>query len=60
MRITYNGVYDIHDGDLTCIGRIMAQLPFDITVSRLIILGYMFSTLKECIIMGKILNIPNF
>lgn len=44
------------DGDITFIGRIMANLPLDVRVTKLIILGYCFSLLEECIIIGKFLN----
>lgn len=50
---TVNGVYSKIDGDLTFIGRIMAALPIDVQRSRLIILGYCFGVIEDCIIMGK-------
>lgn len=31
----------------------MAQLPLDVKLSKLIVLGHMFSSLRDCIIMGK-------
>lgn len=46
------GNYDPYDGDLTFIGRVMASLPIDVRISRLIIFGYIFSVLEETIIMG--------
>lgn len=47
------GNYDPYDGDLTFIGRVMASLPIDVRISRLIIFGYIFSVLEETIIMGQ-------
>ena len=41
------------DGDITFIGRIMGSLPIDIRLSKLIILGHMFSCLQETVIMGR-------
>lgn len=41
------------DGDISFIGRVMANLPIDIKIAKLIILGYCFSILDECIIIGK-------
>lgn len=41
------------DGDLTFLGRIMAQLPLEVKLSKLIVLGHMFSCLRDCIIMGE-------
>lgn len=41
------------DGDLTFIGRIMAELPVDIKVAKLITLGYCFGVLEECLVIGE-------
>lgn len=40
------------DGELTMIGKIMTKLPVDHRIAKLIILGYVFRCLNECIIMG--------
>lgn len=53
MLHTVRGKTSIHDGDITFIGVVMANLPVDVRVSRLIILGYIFSVLEESIIMGE-------
>lgn len=47
------GLYNELDGDLTSIGRIMADLPCDIKISRFIILGHCFGVLEECLIIGE-------
>lgn len=49
---TCNGKVDDMDGDISFIGRIMANLPLDVRISKFIILGYCFSVLEECIIIG--------
>lgn len=41
------------DGNITLIGRIMASLPLDVRLTRLIIFGYFFSMLEDCIIIGN-------
>lgn len=51
---TVNGKYMELDGDLSFIGRVMAALPLDIRISRLVIFGYMFSVFDECLIIGKL------
>lgn len=51
-----NGNFDYHDGELTFLGEIMAALPCDIRISKLIILGYLFSVLDESIIIAAGLN----
>jgi ATP-dependent RNA helicase TDRD9 len=50
---TCNGQLISLDGDLTFIGRVMAALPIDILSSRLIIFGYIFSLLEDCMIIGR-------
>lgn len=44
--------YDEFDGELTYIGYVMAHLPLHISLSKLIIIGYMFDILDECVIIG--------
>ncbi|CAG9798816.1 unnamed protein product [Chironomus riparius] len=50
------GNFDYHDGKLTFIGEIMAALPCDIRITKLIVLGYLFSVLDESIIIAAGLN----
>ena len=40
------------DGDLSYLGRIMSRLPMDVHLSKLVMLGYVFNVLEECIIMA--------
>ncbi|KAF2901431.1 hypothetical protein ILUMI_04755 [Ignelater luminosus] len=49
----------VSDGDITFLGKVMACLPLDVHLSKLIFLGHMFSCLNECVIMatGCSLNI---
>lgn len=42
-----------YDGDLTFIGRVLAGLPVDIRIGKLLILGHLFGLLEECIIIGQ-------
>lgn len=55
---TCNGEVNDMDGDISFIGRIMANLPIDIKIAKFIILGYCFSILDECIVIG--MNYPSF
>lgn len=59
IRLSENGTFDREDGELTYIGTIMAALPIDVRVSKLIVLGYLFSVLEETIIIGAGLNIKS-
>lgn len=56
---TVKGNYDQLDGDMTYLGRIMSRLPLDIRISKLIILGYIFSVLDEAVIIGAGMNVKN-
>lgn len=49
---TCGGEENNTDGDISFIGRIMANLPIDVKIAKFIILGYCFSILDECIIIG--------
>ncbi|KAJ6634101.1 putative ATP-dependent RNA helicase spindle-E, partial [Pseudolycoriella hygida] len=49
---TCNGKHSDDDGDITFIGIVMAALPVNIRVAKLIVIGHCFSVLSDCIIMG--------
>lgn len=51
-RHSTTGQFDSQDGDITMIGRVMQTLPIDVSLSKLIVLGYMFSVLDEAIIIA--------
>lgn len=53
LYTTVNGTYSVQDGDISFMGRVMAALPLDIRLSRLIILGHIYSVLEDAIIMGR-------
>lgn len=48
-----SGIANPYDGDLTFVGRVLAQLPVDIHLGKLIILGHVFGCIEEAIIVGK-------
>jgi len=48
-----HGLPNLYDGDITFMGYVMAKLPVEICIAKLILLGYIFNVLEECIIMGK-------
>ncbi|KAI9579641.1 hypothetical protein GQX74_000429 [Glossina fuscipes] len=54
---TVDGSYSIQDGDITYIGRIMANFPLSIHLTRLIVLGYIFGVLDDAIIMAAGLSV---
>jgi hypothetical protein len=56
MLTQSHGLPNIYDGDITFMGHVMAKLPLDIQISKLILLGHVFSVLEECIIIGKLME----
>lgn len=56
---TCNGELTPEDGDITYLGVIMAKLPVDVRISKLIVLGYIYGCLNECIIMGSAMSVKS-
>ncbi|XP_059618224.1 probable ATP-dependent RNA helicase spindle-E [Phlebotomus argentipes] len=54
---TVDGEFKVNDGDMTYLGKVMANLPVDIRVSRLIMLSYAFSVLEDAIIIGAAISV---
>lgn len=42
-----------YDGDLTFVGRVLGNLPVDVHIGKLLVLGYAFGLLEECLIIGN-------
>lgn len=40
------------DGELTFLGRVLAHLPVDLHLGKMIVLGHIFGCLNECLIIG--------
>ncbi|XP_055969720.1 ATP-dependent RNA helicase TDRD9 [Sorex fumeus] len=49
-----------HDGELTFLGRVLAQLPVNQQLGKLIVLGHIFGCLDECLIIAAALSLKNF
>ncbi len=47
------GKADLQDGELTQFGEILASLPVDIRVGKLLVLGHVFGILEDCLIIGR-------
>uniref|UniRef100_A0A182VRC5 Probable ATP-dependent RNA helicase spindle-E n=1 Tax=Anopheles minimus TaxID=112268 RepID=A0A182VRC5_9DIPT len=56
---TAKGIYDVQDGDITYLGQLMSQLPLEINLAKLVVLGYVFSVLEEAIIIAAGMNVKN-
>ncbi|NXG70597.1 TDRD9 helicase, partial [Baryphthengus martii] len=48
-----------HDGELTFLGRVLAQLPLHLHLGKLIVLGHVFGCLEECLIIAAALSLRN-
>ncbi|XP_050300294.1 probable ATP-dependent RNA helicase spindle-E [Anthonomus grandis grandis] len=59
MLNTCRGIPCSSDGDLTFLGQVMATLPLDVRLSKLIVLGQLFSCLEETIIIAAGCSIQN-
>lgn len=60
LAITAGGMLSPFDGDLTFLGRVMSSLPLDVNVSKLVILGYVFNCLEDCLIIAASLSLKSF
>uniref|UniRef100_A0A673V8U2 ATP-dependent RNA helicase TDRD9 n=1 Tax=Suricata suricatta TaxID=37032 RepID=A0A673V8U2_SURSU len=49
-----------HDGELTFLGRVLAQLPVSHQLGKLVVLGHVFGCLDECLIIASALSLKNF
>ena len=41
------------NGELTFLGRVLAHLPVDLYLGKMIVLGHVFGCLDECLIIGQ-------
>lgn len=57
LKKTMDGQWSSSDGDLTYMGRIMAKLPLDVKMTKLIVFGYIFGCLDECVIMAAAMTV---
>ncbi|KFP26058.1 Putative ATP-dependent RNA helicase TDRD9, partial [Colius striatus] len=48
------------DGEMTSLGRILVDLPVDLRLGKLIVLGHAFGCLEECLIIAAALSLRNF
>uniref|UniRef100_A0A8C2ZEN8 ATP-dependent RNA helicase TDRD9 n=1 Tax=Cyclopterus lumpus TaxID=8103 RepID=A0A8C2ZEN8_CYCLU len=49
-----------HDGELTFLGRVLAHLPVDLYLGKLIVLGHIFGCLDECLIIAASHSLKSF
>lgn len=59
LLMTSEGNPSKYDGDLTFLGTVMSNLPLDIHLSKMIVLGNVFSILDDCIVMAAWMTVRN-
>lgn len=52
LTVLMENGFNPDDGDLTFMGKVLAKLPVDIHIGKLIVLGFVFGCLEECVIIG--------
>ncbi|CAH3166074.1 unnamed protein product [Porites lobata] len=55
-----NGVINPWDGELTFIGKVLGELPVDVHLGKLLVLGYVFGCLEECLVISASLSLQSF
>ncbi|XP_060080350.1 ATP-dependent RNA helicase TDRD9-like, partial [Ylistrum balloti] len=48
-----------HDGELTFVGRVLADVPLDVRLGKLLILGHVFGLLEDCLIIAAALSLKS-
>ena len=56
LLTTVGGLQSRDDGDLTVLGEIVAKLPVDVKLGKLIVLGHIFGVLEDSIVIASGLN----
>lgn len=57
--MTSEGQFTKFDGDITFLGSVMSHLPLDIQLTKLIMLGNVFSILEDTIIIAAWMSVRN-
>lgn len=56
LSVKSDGKDQNDDGNLTFLGRVLAHLPLDLYLGKMIVLGHVFGCLDECLIIGRSVN----
>ncbi|XP_045626208.2 ATP-dependent RNA helicase TDRD9 [Procambarus clarkii] len=59
LGVKSHGRVSSFDGDLTYLGKVVARLPVDPFLGKLIVMGYLFGCLRECVIIAAGLSLKN-
>uniref|UniRef100_A0A3Q3WZZ5 ATP-dependent RNA helicase TDRD9 n=1 Tax=Mola mola TaxID=94237 RepID=A0A3Q3WZZ5_MOLML len=55
-----DGKVQIEDGELTFLGRVLAHLPVDLYLGKMVVLGHVFGCLNECLIIAASHSLKSF
>lgn len=53
LSVKSDGRGQNEDGELTFLGRVLAHLPVNLYLGKMIVLGHIFGCLDECLIIGQ-------
>ncbi|XP_075723023.1 tudor domain containing 9 protein spindle E isoform X2 [Rhipicephalus microplus] len=59
LTTVVGGTFCPYDGELTFVGKVMAGLPIDVCLTKMILLGFVFGVMEDCIIMAACLSIQS-
>uniref|UniRef100_A0A4W3JI39 ATP-dependent RNA helicase TDRD9 n=1 Tax=Callorhinchus milii TaxID=7868 RepID=A0A4W3JI39_CALMI len=59
LSIGIKEIENPYDGDLTFLGRVLAHLPVNLQLGKLVVLGHVFGCLEECLIIAAALSLKN-
>uniref|UniRef100_A0A3B3HCN0 RNA helicase n=1 Tax=Oryzias latipes TaxID=8090 RepID=A0A3B3HCN0_ORYLA len=59
LSVRSDGRDQNYDGELTFLGRVLAHLPVDLRLGKMIVLGHVFGCLDECLIIGASQSLKN-
>ena len=59
LTIRQNGKINHLDGDITFLGRVLGALPVDVHIGKLLLIGYTFGVLEECLVIGACLSLKS-
>lgn len=60
LSILLDGVVNKFDGKLTFVGTILENLPIDVKLGKLLILGHAFGCLNNCVVIAAALSLKSF
>ncbi|XP_040916868.1 ATP-dependent RNA helicase TDRD9 [Toxotes jaculatrix] len=60
LSVKSDGSYQNEDAELTFLGRVLAHLPVDPYLGKLIVLGHVFGCLDECLIIAAAHSLKSF